>query len=58
MSDTLSIQAPGNAQLLTGAEKAAELKVSIRTLTNWRKSGRVRFVKYSPRCIRYFRENL
>lgn len=40
-------------RLLTTKEKAAELRVCIRTLANYRKCGRVRFVKLTARTIRY-----
>ena len=42
------------ATLLRPAEKAKELRITLKTLANWRKRGRVKSVTYSPRCFRYF----
>jgi hypothetical protein len=43
----------GKAVPLTGGQLAKHYQVTKRTLTNWRKAGRIPFIRLSPRCVRY-----
>jgi hypothetical protein len=47
---------PRGNQLLTAAEKAAELKITTRTLAAWRKARKIKHVSFSSRVIRYYPE--
>ena len=45
-------------ELLDAKEAAAFLKVKVRTLWEWRRLGKIPFVKVGPKCYRYKRSDL
>jgi predicted site-specific integrase-resolvase len=45
-------------EILKPSEAARELDVSVRTLARYRAEGRIPYVQYSSRLIRYLRQDI
>ncbi|HPA70786.1 MAG TPA: helix-turn-helix domain-containing protein [Spirochaetota bacterium] len=45
-------------EILDPPEAARELKISPRTLARYRKEGRIPYLEYSPRLIKYVKSDI